>query len=161
MLCSGFDIFEPQNLHLANLAIFLGIFVLMCMSFLTDQKWSQMDAFRTRKTFHELYLHRVVLENDSQCWSVTGADQWNVGIILMSIAKNSNTLPAEKRMEVMNSTPQFSTSWKPLKAQSFVVGSKVEMILPTSLRLFGLFSLWAFASGKLPISLSCALLDDF
>ena len=77
-----------------------------------------MDAFRTRKTFHELYLHRVVLENDSQCWSVTGADQWNVGIILMSIAKNSNTLPAEKRMEVMNSTPQFSTSWKPLKAQS-------------------------------------------
>ena len=36
----------------------------------------------------------------------------------MSIAKNSNTLPAEKRMEVMNSTPQFSTSWKPLKAQS-------------------------------------------
>lgn len=32
VLCSGFDIFEPQNLHLANLAIFLGIFVLMCMS---------------------------------------------------------------------------------------------------------------------------------
>lgn len=66
-----------------------------------------MDAFGTRKTFHELYLHRVVLENDPQCWSVTGADQWNVGIVLMSIAKNSNTLPAEKGMEVVNSTPEI------------------------------------------------------
>ena len=105
-----------------------------------------MDAFGTRKTFHELYLHRVVLENDPQCSSVTGADQWNVGIVLMSIAKNSNTLPAEKGMEVMNST---GSRWKP----SLVVGNKVKMILPTTLRLFRLFSHWAFASGKLPNSL--------
>lgn len=58
--------------------------------------WTHSEV--EKHSANEIYIVCIV-EEDPQC----RADQWNVGIALMS-AKNGNFLPAEKGMAFVNST---------------------------------------------------------